>query len=111
MSGRELRARTPCARVCRPAAWRRQRSGRMRGARSALTVLAIAATSITGCGSDDEAATTSGPATDDSTVTTAAPVGRKAILIKTRFVDFDGKVVAGSLLGDSSFCAGGTLHH
>jgi hypothetical protein len=88
----------------------------MRGARSALTALAIAATSLTACSGASEtgataSATASGAATTGATVTTPAHGEHKTIVIKTQFVDFDGTVVAGSLIGDSSFCPGGTLHH
>jgi hypothetical protein len=41
----------------------------------------------------------------------SAQGARKTIEIKTEFVDFEGKVVAGSFIGDARFCAGGTLHH
>ena len=36
---------------------------------------------------------------------------RTAITIKTKFVNFDGKVVPGSVIGTEPFCPGGTLHH
>lgn len=82
-------------------------------ARSAVAALAVAAASLTAC-SDDAGthATTRATTTSTGTTHTASPHGeRKTIVIKTQFVDFDGVVVDGSLIGNSAFCAGGTLHH
>lgn len=87
-------------------------------ARSAVAALAVAAVKLTAC-SDDAGTHATATATTRATTTsstgttlTTSPHGvRKTIVIKTRFVDFNGKVVDGSLIGDSAFCAGGTLHH
>ena len=43
--------------------------------------------------------------------TTPDPGPREAILIKTRITMFTGEVLAGSLIGDSPFCPGGTVRH
>jgi hypothetical protein len=42
---------------------------------------------------------------------TPAPGPRESILIKTRITMFKGRVLAGSLIGDSPFCPGGTVRH
>ncbi len=61
---------------------------------------------LTGCGSDDESGTK--PAT--SRPTKSAAVGQtEPILIKTRMDTPTGKVVAGSHVGGSAFCPGGTI--
>ncbi len=89
-------------------------------ARGAVAALAVAAASLTACSDDagtHATATATATATtratsSTGTTLTASPHGeRKTIVIKTQVVDFDGKVVDGSLIGDSAFCAGGTLHH
>jgi hypothetical protein len=94
----------------------------MRGSRSAVTALALAAAGLGGSGGGKKkrlaafgaapaAATATAPATTGPTRATSAQGARTSIVIKTRFVDFDGTVVAGSHIGDTPFCAGGTLHH
>lgn len=94
----------------------RRRGVNVMRARSAVAALAVAAASVTACSDDagTHATATTRATTTSSTGTTltTSPHGvRKTIVIKTQFVDFDGKVVGGSLIGDSAFCAGGTLHH
>lgn len=78
--------------------------------RSAMAALAVAAASLTAC--SDDAGTHATTTSSTGTTLTTSPHGvRKSIVIKTQVVDFEGKVVDGSLIGDSAFCAGGTLHH
>jgi hypothetical protein len=86
----------------------------MRTTRIVVTALIVAAASLTACSSGKQSHATAASGTHSSvrTSVTASPYGeRRRIVIKTEFVEFDGKVVAGSLIGDSPFCSGGTLHH
>jgi hypothetical protein len=86
----------------------------MRMTRIVVTALTVATASLTGCsgGKQSHEAAASGTNSSVRTSLTASPSGeRSRIVIKTQFVEFDGKVVAGSLIGDSPFCSGGTLHH
>lgn len=48
----------------------------------------------------------------DADVQSSTPAEtREPILIKTRFVEFDGEVLPSSTIGDSPFCSGGTFRH
>src|SRR4051794_12680454 len=78
-----------------------------------LTIaLTIAAAVLCGCGDDgDEGGTTVAANTDTRLATPPANGQREPILIKTRIKMFTGKVLAGSVIGDSPFCAGGTVRH
>jgi hypothetical protein len=79
------------------------------------------AASLTACDPDSSGAESrktgaSDPETHPSAsaepqATTPAAGPRKRILVKTRITMFKGKVLAGSLLGDSPFCPGGTVRH
>ena len=85
--------------------------------------LTIMATSLTACGDDrgagDGDGRTVAPSADTHLTTPPqetpshdAPEGdREPILIKTRVKGLAGEVLAGSVLGDSPFCPGGTVRH
>ena len=81
-----------------------------------LTAVAILmAASLTACGQDggDDASDAGAhrSASGEPRATTTAPRPGESILIKTRFSAFRGKVLDGSVLGDSPFCPGGTVRH
>jgi hypothetical protein len=85
--------------------------------------LTIMATCLTACGDDRGGeggdGSTVAPSADTHRTTPPqetpshdAPEGdREPILIKTRVKGLAGKVLAGSVLGDSPFCPGGTVRH
>jgi hypothetical protein len=79
-----------------------------REAARAVGVVALAGVAVTACSSDKTAhrrdATT-------RPLSTSAPARPQHLVIKTRFVDFDGEVLAGSVIAESPFCPGGKLHH
>jgi hypothetical protein len=80
-----------------------------------MTISMTAALSACGSSSNDNHAATTGVATPPSGGASGAGASAKgeskAIVVKTHMVEFDGKVLAGSTLGDAVFCAGGTVHH
>ncbi len=82
-----------------------------------LTVaLTITATGLTGCGDDggDEGGGGAGRTVTPSADThlTTPPEGdREPILIKTQVKVVAGKVLPGSVIGDSPFCPDGTVRH
>ena len=79
--------------------------------------LAAALLALGACGTNGDAsaarpqasAANSGAAS--SAPTTTAEDGSSPLLVRTRIAGFDGKVLAGSVIGESSFCRGGGLHH
>lgn len=85
--------------------------------RLAVAVM-IAAAALTGCGGSQSRkgdasnadASLSVPAESQDT-TSPAPGPREPILIRTRIVRFRGDVLAGSVIGNSPFCPGGTVRH
>jgi len=95
----------------------RQVRGRGRWLAVAATVLAA---SLTSCSEDGGTVGSRTDAAGAETATTS-PTGprsttpprgsRETILIKTRITGFSGEVLAGSLIGDSPFCPGGTVGH
>lgn len=84
-------------------------------------VIAIAITSLSACGSadgDQRSASGTSPAAPKPTTASAAPTTPAAgegdpILVKTSMSGLagKGKVVTGSVLGESAFCAHGTVRH
>lgn len=79
--------------------------------------LAVAAVGLAACGDDDSAevrtvTVAAEPSAEQGTATgQQSVVDGDAILIRTRITDgrkHEGKVLAGSLIGESAFCAGGT---
>jgi len=81
-----------------------------------LTIaLTIAAAVLSGCGDDGGAEAGGGGTiaanTDTQLPTPPADGQREPILIKTRIKMFTGEVLAGSVIGDSPFCPGGTVRH
>lgn len=93
--------------------------GHPRLAQMPTVLLAIASFGLTGCGgagTNDHAATGTSPATPKSTAASTDPVTSAVgngdpVLIKTSVTGFNGKVVRGSVLGESAFCSGGTVRH
>jgi hypothetical protein len=74
----------------------------------------LAASGVTACSDDgkDAGGRSSAVAPNSDTPASRSPQGQsKAIVIKTHVIDFDGTVLAGSVIGDSPFCAGGKVHH
>jgi hypothetical protein len=83
----------------------RSRQGHWLGV--ALTITALG---VVGCGGDDgDAAGTTSVPSDERTSTAGGGAGGEPILIKTRVTIPTGKVLAGSTVGDSPFCPGGTF--
>ena len=78
----------------------------------ALAVM-IAAACLTSCGNDNDEDGGSAPTTAPSPdVDNASPaLDGEQIVIKTRIVEFTGKVLTGSVLGGAAFCPGGTVRH
>lgn len=77
--------------------------------------LTIASTGLAACGGssggDVQTVTVATTVTSAQTSSTASPGGGDAILIETRIPDaklHEGEVVAGSVIGESPFCPGGT---
>ena len=71
----------------------------------AVVIVVVCLASCGNDGSDDNgSAATTAPSTE------AGPVAEK-IVIKTHIEGFTGEVLAGSVLGDAPFCAGGTVRH
>jgi hypothetical protein len=80
-----------------------------------LVTVTIAATALTACGGDadddgEQARSTVAPVAQ-TPVTTTPAADRQPMLIKTRIKGFAGEVLAGSVIGDSPFCPGGTVRH
>jgi hypothetical protein len=76
-----------------------------------LTIaLAITASGLTACGDGGGDEISAAPDADRSV---SAPVkgDRERIVIKTQIRMFAGKVLTGSVIGDSPFCPGGTVRH
>jgi hypothetical protein len=74
------------------------------------TAVAVMTAGLAACGKD-EGRRSDAP---DRTTTHAASPGegsRQPILVRTRITGFTGTVLAGSVLGDSPFCPGGTVRH
>jgi hypothetical protein len=95
--------------------WGRRGQEFWRHRRLLATALTIAATGLAACGghADDdaeEARSTVAPVAQTQ-VTNPPEAGRESILIKTRIKGFAGKVLTGSVIGDSPFCPGGTVRH
>jgi hypothetical protein len=84
-----------------------ERSRQTRWLRVALTITAIG---VAGCGGDDGDAggSTAAPG-EERASTSGGGAGGEPILIKTRVTIPTGKVLAGSTIGDSRFCADGTF--
>ena len=59
---------------------------------------------------DSGSAQTTAPSPDVDNTSPPTPDGEK-IVIKTRIVEFTGKVLTGSVLGGAAFCPGGTVRH
>lgn len=80
-----------------------------------LTIaLTITTTGLTACGDDggDQGGRGRTVAPSADTHLTTPPEGdSEPILIKTRVKVFAGKVLAGSVIGDSPFCPGGSVRH
>jgi hypothetical protein len=86
-----------------------------RRSRFATLALTISVTGLAACGDDggdvgSARESTVAPSTAIN-VTTPAQGDRESILIKTQIRGFAGKVLAGSVIGDSPFCPGGTVRH
>jgi hypothetical protein len=64
-----------------------------------------------GSGTDDSDAQTHRSTPTETLVPTPAPAPREPILIRTRVTRFKGKVLDGSVMGDSPFCPRGTVRH
>jgi hypothetical protein len=81
--------------------------------------MAIAIFGLTGCagdGTNDRAAVGASPATPKATAASTDPTMSAEgegdpLLIKTSINGLGGKVVTGSVLGDSAFCSGGSVRH
>ncbi len=90
---------------------------RFRLARVLPALLAIAIFGLTGCGGEvtgDRAAVRTSPTapnTTDAAPTITPESEGEPVLIETAIKGFHGKVVTGSVLGESAFCAGGTVRH
>lgn len=83
-------------------------AGDLRRARRLAVALSLTAITLAGCGGrDGEDRTASAPTT--SLRESAADSEAVPILIKTRVNIPTGKVLAGSTIGESSFCPGGTF--
>jgi hypothetical protein len=77
--------------------------------------LTIAATGLAACGGDpddgaEEARSTVAPVAQTQVAKPPA-ADEESILIKTRMKGFAGKVLTGSVIGDSPFCPAGTVRH
>ena len=68
---------------------------------SLVLAVMVAATCLASCGNDSD---------EDSASPPPAPDGER-IVIETRIVGFTGKVLAGSVLGDTAFCPDGAVRH
>jgi hypothetical protein len=93
---------------------------RKRQARWLTVALTVAAIGLAACSGDDEDdggttpvpdVTTSDPEADSQSPALEPVHGGEPILIKTRVKMFAGKVLAGSVIGESPFCPGGTVRH
>ncbi len=76
--------------------------------------LTIAATGLTGCGDnggDEGRGGTTVTQSAETHLTTPLEGDGEPILIKTQVQGFTGKVLPGSVIGDSPFCPGGTVRH
>ena len=73
-------------------------------------VAAMTAVGLTACGEDADRGTDASDAAGTH-LSKPAEGSREPILIKTRVTGFKGEVLAGSLIGDSRFCPGGTVLH
>jgi hypothetical protein len=73
----------------------------------------IMAAGMVACGADAEDKGRGGDASDDAEghLATQAGGSGEPILIKTQVTGFTGKVLSGSVIGDSPFCRGGTVRH
>lgn len=92
--------------------------GRPRLAPMLPVLLVIAIFGLTGCGGEgtnDDGATGTSPATPKTTAASTGPTtpggNGDPVLIRTAVKGFGGKVVKGSVLGESAFCSGGTVRH
>ena len=72
--------------------------------------LTITATGLTACGGEEDGG--DGTAVPHARTASPTPSERsEPILIKTQVARFAGEVLAGSVIGGSPFCPGGTLRH
>ncbi len=82
--------------------------------RSLPLAMMIAAACLTSCSNDNDedshSATTIAPSPDVDNSSGPRLEGER-IVIKTRIVEFTGKVLPSSVLGGAAFCPGGTLRH
>lgn len=86
---------------------------RLRGLAAAVAVTAVALAACNDEG-DEQVDSGAGPPSTDTSLATSPDVPDEPgelILIRTRMTRFDGKVLAGSVIGGSPFCAGGTVSH
>jgi hypothetical protein len=89
----------------RPAKFERPRQGHWLGVALTITALGVAA-----CGGDDgDAAGTTSVSSNERASTAGGGASGEPILIKTRVTIPTGEVLAGSTIGDSRFCPGGTF--
>jgi hypothetical protein len=82
--------------------------GRIRQVRWLAVAAAAAAIGLAACGDDDDDDAGTTTAGGSETTATSAE-GGEAVLIKTRLILPNGEVIAGSKIGDSPFCVGGTF--
>jgi hypothetical protein len=81
---------------------------------SSTLAMMIAAACLASCGDDNVGGRGSAPTIAPSPEVDSSPppaLEGEKIVIKTRIVEFTGKVLTGSVLGDAAFCPGGTLRH
>jgi hypothetical protein len=91
----------------------RGRSERMTSRRGWWLTLAltITATGLTACGGDEDGGDGTGSPRAETAVPSPSEKSHEPILIKTRVARSAGEVLAGSVIGGSPFCRGGTLRH
>ena len=77
-----------------------------------LTIaLTITATGLTACGGDEDGGDATVSPSAESAIPSPSERAHEPILIRTRVARSAGEVLAGSLIGGSPFCRGGTLRH
>jgi len=79
---------------------------------SLVLAVMVAAACLTSCSNDKGAGSGSAPSIAPVPDSSSPPtLDGERIVIKTRIVEFTGKVLAGSVLGGAVFCPGGTVRH